>query len=449
MHENILQMSILFVFNFGSELRQFYYSGVIHELIKRRVEVNICTKVEVKELFQVVQAPVNWIPFSAVRIPPLLILIKKVLDESHPTPIMAWKYGVVGESKGISLLVRIFLTLIAKVKIGRTTLLILERFTQKIYYSRSWSKILRDNRIDRVVVNVPNINFPLLLSCHHLHIPVILLYHTNKDVVAQGRISYSYSFYGVWNSQMSNSILAVNSKIDPCTLSVIGSTHFLYLLNKSKVARDGFLDRYNLPSDKKIVTYVAASPGVIQGEHEYIYRVKKALQSISKDFHIVVRTNPMDNTGSWLTLSDDFITVIPSQWFYDAKRNFNFPYPEDLKLVNGLLDLTTICIGIPSTFVVECALKKVPVVNICFDTNQSHAVMGSMISYWDAPFYKNARESFFANGVFNENDLSKVLEEVLLFDQDKVAVAAGEFLNREFGVLGDEVRTRTVNSIIG
>ncbi len=137
---------------------------------------------------------------------------------------------------------------------------------------------------------------------------------------------------------------------------------------------------------------------------------------------------------------------------YDVKLKNKYEHytiDKDLKLVNGLLDLTTICIGIPSTFVVECALKKVPVVNICFDTNQSHAVMGSMISYWDAPFYKNARESFFANGVFNENDLSKVLEEVLLFDQDKVAVAAGEFLNREFGVLGDEVRTRTVNSIIG
>jgi len=117
---------------------------------------------------------------------------------------------------------------------------------------------------------------------------------------------------------------------------------------------------------------------------------------VAPDVQIVVRTNPMDETGLLAeTLRADLpdVLIAKPDWRWDKKRNWCFQRQGDLLLYNSLLHYSAASVGVPSTVTVECAIADLPTVNLGFDLPGPLPQTGSPRKFWDADFYESVRRA--------------------------------------------------------
>ncbi len=386
-------MNILFIFGTGSEVRQFLHSGIISQLVKAGNKIFISAKLSIADEARKADVSIIELPWYDMSYPAgILSHISKALDLSFERKYQykAWTYNNKSkEKKQLDLLIGIF----ASFKPVRYVFSVLERRLQKSskVLSQPLIKLLAELNIQKVIVNAAR-NYPaVLFAAQSLNIPAIILYHTNKDIYAQGRLSFRFTRYGVWNKEMAQELMFYNPFIKPDAVEIIGCSHFSYLLNnKFEASRDILLKEYNLDHNGDfLVLYTAAGPGVIPNEPEYINDIYESLEDTGiKNFKIIIRTNPMDFTNLWDPMQSDKIIVIRPKWFYDPIVFFNYTKYEDLKDYVSLLRSCNVCINIPSTVTVECAIFKIPVINICYNNKLNAG--SDILKFWNAPFYKNA-----------------------------------------------------------
>lgn len=403
-------MRILFVFGNGSEVRQFVHSNLIRILTEMEgVELFISTKVDFGKnnfnnfdkvtFLEYFQPQLNRGILTKIE-----YLLDLVFEKKHNFRL--WKFG--GNHKSISRYLVFFSNLIAKFGFFYFSLRRIEKLLQKYLNGGdlNWKILLQNNRIEKIVINTPNLYGQLLIEAYSMGVETILLYHTNKDILAQGRLKYPITKYGVWNLKMKSDLqllFGLDSKI-------LGCSHFVYLTADTVklYSREYFEFKFgvNLKTDF-IVLYTAADPRVIENEHLYVYDLIRALDELNIiNYKIIIRKNPMDNVDYWSTFDfGDRIIICEPDWYYNEKVFFNYATESDLSLFKSLLNYSNICINVPSTVTIECALAKLPVLNICYAYSEDIDI----ISFWKADFYENARNANFVFPIFRVEDFNTVL----------------------------------------
>ena len=441
-------MNILFLFNQGSEIRQFLYSGVISELSKEH-NIYVSLRIKNKEVISLFDNDnVTILDFYKKRMPLKFNIINRVLNQTTKN----WQYfknEVKFRSKIHFIIynfIYVFLLFISKINFVKKTLdKYLINFDKK-FKSEEWENSLRKNQIDELIINVPNVNYDLLYSCTRLNIPVKLLFHTNKDIYTLGKIFFPYANVAVWNKKMKEEFLLINSNFKEEQVSIVGCSHFSYLARKSSITDEYFLEKFAIAKNDKILLYIAAAPFVVEGEYEFIRLIEKSLKELHiKDYKIIIKTNPMDSRGYWDEFKSKNIEIYKSDWVWNEKEAFNYPTLNELKLFNKVLEKVDLCIGLPSTVSIEAAIKKTPNLNICFDYKNVKSIYKNIVDMWNAPFYKNTRENG-AIPVFNEKELIEELELCLLkgksiFENQK------KYIESEITYDVNQLKTRTLEFI--
>jgi hypothetical protein len=101
------------------------------------------------------------------------------------------------------------------------------------------------------------------------------------------------------------------------------------------------------------------------------------------------------------------------QWEWDAERDWNAPLSADLEEWVATVHHAAFNISIPSTVTWEFLALGRPVLNVCLDAGSSAAEGKSNRRYWDAPFYREIRESPGIYSVFSREQLEAESERLL------------------------------------
>ena len=443
-----MKNKILFIFNFGSEIRQFAYSGVISELLDNGNDVYISLRVNNKEVLSCIDKRAKILNYYRQGLPFYLNLLKEVLDSQANTSTV-WKYMSDNKkfkskiNKIIYFTISSILKNVIKINVFKK---IFEQIELKLFFSlhsQAWTDLLRENTIDKIIVNVPNYNYHLLATAKAQEIPIYLLFHTNKDLYTLGRILPFYTYIGVWNESMKNELLTINPKLKNNHVQAIGCTHFTNFVPQSNVDTK-VRNKFDLQKDEMVILYIAAAPFVVSNEYEYVSLLQENIEDIGiNDYKIIIKVNPMDDTQYWDKFLSEKVLIQNSEWAWNKEDSFNYPEKSDIENFIELLQISKLCVGLPSTVVIEASLMRVPFLNICFDYGDVTTIYNTVAEMWTAPFYRNVVTMDSAIGVLEKAMFKKKLKEILIEDQD-IGNKQDMFIKKELTFTGSELKNQMI-----
>lgn len=466
--------TLLCLFPLGSELRQFGHSGLFSRLLDSGWHVTVAAKVPDDDLksqldsrVQVTDLPLAGVGFGLGQL--ISILDKSHAERERRLGSSGWQYGRVagrnwkqralyashrfwGKSLSFSAAAHALASRCEAVAIRRLP-------------SSPCVEFLRSTAPSVILLNVPRVDalLPLLSASQAHRIPALILYHTWKDVVAQGRLNFPFSHLGVWNDKMRTALLRQNPRVSPENVSMTGCSHFQCVGRQDLLLPETeFRRTIGAQPDSKLILFPASAPWLVPEEERYIRLLKNGLASLKSagGVQIVVRLNPMDGDGRLadvLNADSPEVLVMKPDWRWDRQRNWCFQRRHDQVLYNSLLHYASACVGIPSTVTVECAVADVPVINIGFDLPGTVVQPGAVQKFWDADFYEDVRQSGAAKLAQTPGKFMAAVEEGLtnpdlgresrkLLVKRQLGIAPHEAVEAAVRVLMETVKTTSCRS---
>jgi len=443
--------TILCLFPLGSELRQFGHSGLFARLLDLGWRVIVAAKIADEDLraqldnrVVLTELPMERLPFGLTH------LTTNVLDRAHAecerrSGKSGWQYGkLVGRNwkqRGLYTAQAVLGKVSSFSQAAQRWMGIKEACAIRNLSSAKCEAFLRCVSPDVILLNVPRCDalLPLLSTARARQIPLVLLYHTWKDVVAQGRVNFPFSRCGVWSEKMREELLRQNLGIDPRSVSLTGCGHFQCVGRADLLLPEReFREILGAKPDSRLIVFPASSPWMVPEEERYIHLLKGTVRNLGSigEVQIVVRMNPMDETGRLaevLRADAPEIIVLKPDWRWDKKRNWCFQRRSDQVLYNSLLNYSSACVGMPSTVTVECAVADVPIINIGFDLPGPAVQPGAVRKFWDADFYEEVRQSGAANLVAAPANLAAAVAEALA-QPELSRQSRQQLLKRQLGI---------------
>ncbi len=416
-------MNILFPVLAGSEYRQFFLSGIIPDLLD-----------EGNNIYAIVKNDNEYLVNELISFEPRVVIlhhannkiertlfsyIRLALDNWHDSRQIRWRYSPKAKTSLLKSIITSFLNSVLSVGIINSLALKWEaRLLEKVKVPDE-SRLLIDNNIEKIIVNNARFLFypGLFIAAKQRNTPVDVIYHTNKEMFAQPRISYNYRMYGVWNTEMKEN-LKERYKLNDNKIAILGNTHFNYLFDsKYLMSKGDFFKKFEITETNCLIILYTAAGIIVQNEYLVVKCICSWLKQKGIYFKIIVRKNPMDTTKNWENAFSDepFVYIQKPLWFMNLEIGLNYTKKEDLVEYASLLNYMTCCINIPSTVTLEAAIMKKPVINVCYEfpgvfitTNN-----GSIRDFWDAPYYRQFYDNDFVIPAFDETGMFSAIKMIM------------------------------------
>jgi len=411
-------MRLLIPIIHGSEIRQFLFSGFIEEAKNKGYQVVF---VHPKKL-DIINAEIEKYDNSLIILKnpasfnlksnTIFSYIKYILDLKNDNTNLFIQKNNNRKEYFKSLMLK-SLNLLLEIKFIQKSLIAIESWLAKRIFSEEWVMFLKENKIEEVIINIPNIALALNLSAQKLKIPINIYFHSNKDVTINRSI-FKVKKYGVWDSTMKLNVKKNILNYDKDSkIEIIGNLHHSYLRSlKNVLPKKEFDSMFNITAEQLIILYTAAAPWIVKNEFEYVLDLQNyLLQANILNYKIIVRVNPMDNTGIWNKYDSNQVIINKPKWYWNECQNVNFTLYEDLKIYASLLHYSSICVNLPSSVTLEASIKNTPILNICY--NHKNVIFynsNSISKLWNSSFYKEIRKQVFVNEINNRNEWNLILE---------------------------------------
>lgn len=452
-------MNILIPLLSGSEFRQFFLSDIVKNLIDDNHQIYTMVKNNDEKLTKLIkeyEPRVTILSHEGKHTKSTsLSYVRFLLDYEYDLYNKRWKYAPNNSIAPTKKLILNVLSFFLKNRFIKEKLL---RYERKLFFSQNFNNTkvsLQDNNIDLLLVNIARILLEpkLLISAYQLNIHVKVIYHSNKEINAQNRISYPYHSIAVWNSKMKDDLQLQLPSIDNINIEIIGNTHFTSLnISDNLMSKTNFEKTFDIKSSKiKVLLYTAAGV-IVKNEFLIVDFIATTLKAENRDFKIIVRQNPMDTSNTWEEYFKNIenVCIQKPKWHMNNDVGLNYTLPEDLIEYTSLLSYCDICINIPSTVTLECAIKKLPVINICFDLEGIDIITndGQMISFWNAPFYKEYQKYDFIYPAYSLEDLKQKINQLCFESKEQKFNDYGQCLSDILSFDLDTIRQKTKTFIL-
>lgn len=285
---------------------------------------------------------------------------------------------------------------------------------------REWTRLLRALDIDCLVASsyASERTLPALQAAASLGIKTVIVANSWKDVYSKPRVPVMPDRLAVWGESVMEDLAAANPYLRSDTLAVAGSLHLERFLHaRQVVGREEFCAKVGLDPGRPFVCYTAAAPAAVRNEGHILECLLEAAASgeLPGRPQLLLRTNPMEDGSRFQDLAAryrDLIIQRPS-WEWDAERDWNCALPEDTDLWVATAFHAALNVSISSTVTLEFAALGRPVVNVCFDLPAPLSAELSNRRFWDAEFYREVRQSGYAQAAFTREDLLRLVAEAL------------------------------------
>ncbi len=437
---------LLVLMPLGSEVRQFGHSGLMTSLLDRGWDVVVAAKTVDDDLRRQLDERARLVSMPSATRSNDLAQLETILDKAHSVRERrggrsTWQFAATQPKNRKQAALFKAQDLVAEL-LGRSGTLakLGAKGEARLQRSRApveWVRLFDELEPSVVLTNVPRVLEPALSVARSRNLPTIILYHTAKDVSAFGRLNHDFSRIGVWNDRMRSELLRQNPRLDRANIRVIGCGHFDCVGRADLLRPETELRRaLGARPQSKLILFPASAPWVVPGEERYLELILGMIRRSGRDAQLVVRLNPMDHTTELVdSIRRRGLDVLVSKpdWRWDRSMNWCFQRREDLSLFNSLLHYSQLCIGAPSTVAIECAVERVPLINLGFDLEGPKPLNGSIAAAWNQEFYRDVRETRAAELASSEALLSSLISRGL--DESKwMREEQARLLLRQLGV---------------
>jgi hypothetical protein len=416
----------------GSEVRQFVHSGLFSELTKSGWKITVMSKIVDEDIREQLPAEIELIQLPAYPHSVFAETFTKIIDNAfirirRQRGESVWQFGRVNNKNWREGLLSHFINVTGWMLSGFPGLLSKTFSLENKLYRNSdrsiWKELLTQQNIDAILVNVPRQTVwnPVFTTAQEIGVKTFLIYHTSKDITANPRLNHTFTGIGVWNTEMKQNLLRQNPWIDPTSVQVVGCGHFDCVGRQDWLPPETvFRQQIGALPNSQLILYPTAGPGIVPHEERYIENVVQAVRNlasaIGKNIQIVFRLNPMDNLDLLFNYIKqnypEHITLRPD-WKDIRKSNWTYARKSDPVLYNALLRYSSVCVTIPSTVTVDCAIADLPAINLGIEVQGEQPLAGSLRAFWEVDFNRNVRETGAAKFVTTQFDLEFCLKEFL------------------------------------
>lgn len=239
-----------------------------------------------------------------------------------------------------------------------------------------YRKLFREWQPDVIVCShhrPTNVIAPVL-AAHELGVPTATLIFSWDNLTSKGRIVAPFDHYLVWSQRMRDELLRFYPEIDGAQVHVVGTPQFDPYARATET-REAFFQRFGGDPARPLLCYSGGDVGTCPEDAEHARIVLEIVSSGKLDGprgrpQVLVRPAPVDTSGRYLSLQDDFPDVFLCQpeWA-DAGADWSVKLPTaaDIDFLRHLVVHTDVGINLASTMTLDFALHDTPVVNVAFD----------------------------------------------------------------------------------
>jgi hypothetical protein len=294
------------------------------------------------------------------------------------------------------------------------------QFIEKLLYffigaDKYWEKVLTKLSPDMLIVNLPRSPFFLKMvqTARNMEVKTCLIFHTWKELEANGRIIVPFDYYIVWNKHMKEELIYLNPSIKENNIFVGGSFYYDMFFNDNyRLEKDQFCKSLGIDQSRPYIVYAASNPRAIPSEERVVADIHKLLKMHPelKDHQLIVRLNPMDTGSAFSQLKDKDLILLMPYWNWIPELNWNSASEKDLSLYYNLLKNALCCIGCASTVALDSLAAGCPVINILYDAKKIEEPFLGAKYFWDADFYKVIRTHMLVNGCSSVSEVISAIE---------------------------------------
>lgn len=375
---------ICFLIPDGVGIRNYLYSGVLNELEKQGIQVQIWHSLEEEviplsqkitgvyvESFQLKSFAEDAITQLIRESVAYARLKHNVRLTGNDTILSNWSFGKLTFKKRM-------LTKLAE-WVGKSvksydSILALE--------SLLWKKLRNSSPYQNSLLRLQEIN-PDLLFCTHQRVPsasVAILAAQDLgiptatsifswDNIPKARLAVRPDHYLVWSDFMKNELRYFYPEISNEKITVTGTPQFDFYTNVNLIQdREVFALQHGLDASKHWILFSGDDIRTSPFDHEYLIDIAEALKN-ETDIQIIFRQVPVEGTERYTQVLQRFPQIhhINPYWKKGKFWQMFFPYPEDIThLVNLAFHCDTV-INIGSTMALDFACFDKPGIYLKYD----------------------------------------------------------------------------------
>ena len=216
---------------------------------------------------------------------------------------------------------------------------------------------------------------PLVYQAEQLKVKTASFIFSWDNLASKGRMAANFDYYLVWSELMKTELQQFYTSVKKEHIEVVGTPQFEpYVLERYKVSRDEFVERFNLDTSLKTICFSCGDISTSKNDELYIETIANALlQGNIQQVNLIVRTSPAEDPIRFASFIERFPFI---KWNYPkwnlSRQNHQetwsqrIPSVEDVKDLRGLLEFSDLNINMLSTMSLDFIQFDKPVINTVF-----------------------------------------------------------------------------------
>jgi hypothetical protein len=216
---------------------------------------------------------------------------------------------------------------------------------------------------------------PLVYQAEQLKVKTASFIFSWDNLASKGRMAANFDYYLVWSELMKTELQQFYTSVKKEHIEVVGTPQFEpYVLERYKVSRDEFVEKFNLDTSLKTICFSCGDISTSKNDELYIETIANALlQGKIQQVNLIVRTSPAEDPIRFASFVERFPFI---KWNYPkwnlSRQNHQetwsqrIPSVEDVKDLRGLLEFSDLNINMLSTMSLDFIQFDKPVINTVF-----------------------------------------------------------------------------------
>jgi hypothetical protein len=237
------------------------------------------------------------------------------------------------------------------------------------------------------------------------------------NLASKGRMLGTFDYFLVWSQLMKEELLYFYPNVKDENVKVVGTPQFEpYVLDKYKMTKENFFEKFGLDIKKKIICYSCADISIGPNDPVVIKSIAELIKNkeIKSEVQLLVRTSPAEDDSRFKAIRDEFPEIIWNvpKWVLTRENHQEswsqrIPSNEDIIDLRALLENSDLSINMCSTMSLDFMLFDKPVINTVFGNNQNGL-------YNDQRFlnYNHYKKVIDGNAVVIAKDKKQLIEQI-------------------------------------